>query len=131
MGRVPNHSSSIGESFMITERMHSRRTVKWRGSVNSDPIDIKGTSAWKLFVPSTYAGTSIAIQVFVERSVDANDPVAGEDRIDGWKDYDTGTITLAKDEVMDLTDNNLAGIDRIRFVSNASETCTGELQVST
>lgn len=116
---------------MITERMHSRRAVKWRGSVNSDPIDISGTSAWKLFVPSTYAGTSIDIQVFVRRSVDSDDPVAGENQIDDWKDYDGGSITLAKDDVMDLTANNLAGIEKIRFVSDASETCTGELQVST
>lgn len=116
---------------MLTERQFSRRTVKWRGSTNSEPIDIRGTSAWKLFVPSTYAGASISVQVYVERSVNSDDPVAGEDQIDDWMTYDNGTITLAKGQVMDLSGNNLDGVEKIRFVSNLSETCTGELQVST
>lgn len=112
------------------ERPFERRIVKWRGSDTSNEITLTPGAGWNLYVPSTFVGTAITVLVHVKRNIDPNDTVAGEEIIDDFKEYASGSITVTVDQVMDLTPNQLFGIERIKLKSNATETCTGEILMS-
>lgn len=109
------------------ERKVERRMVKWRSSTDSDPVEIQPGAGFNLYVPSTFAGTGVTIKALVKRAIDPGDIVAGEEQIDDYKAYSAAAIAVTADTVIDLTAFQLFGLDKIKFVSTASENCTGEL----
>lgn len=108
------------------QRPHERRLVKWRSSTDSEPVDITG-AAFNLYIPSTFAGTTITVYALVKRII--NDSATGETDIDDYKEYANGTIDVSggTDRIYDLTANQLFGLEKVKFKSSSSETCTGEL----
>ncbi len=109
-------------------RPFERRLVTWRGSTDSNEIVLTG-AAYNLYIPSTFAGTSISVKALVRRQI--NDSVTGEAPIEAYKTYQVTSldVTAGVDRVYDLTSLNLFGLEKIKFVSSASETCTGEVML--
>jgi hypothetical protein len=109
-------------------RPHERRLVKWRNSATSDPVQLVPGAAWNLYVPGTFAGTQVQILAKVMRDID--DPVTEETIIDEFKVYNNGLVTITPDIIHDLTELSLFGLDFVKFESDETENCTGELLLS-
>jgi hypothetical protein len=109
-------------------RPFEKRLVKWRGGTESEPVKLLPGAAWNLYVPASFAGTSITVKALVDRDID--DSATDEAPIKDYKTYDGAAVAITPDQVHDLTAMNLFGLSTVKFVSNATETCTGELMLS-
>ena len=116
------------------DRPFSSRLITWRNSDTSNEILLEPGAAWNLYIPSGFTGTQVTILTHVERDTKGLPPAlktTDEEIIDGYKVYSNGVVAIATaDQVYDLTDNQLFGLSKIKLQSDQTETCTGELFVS-
>ena len=109
-------------------RPFETRLVTWEGSVRSNTVLLLPGAAWNLYLPPEFVGASITIYAFVNREV--HDAVNSFKPIQDFKLYDNGALSVTADVIHDLTALNLFGLNRIQIQSNLSETCVGEISLS-
>lgn len=109
-------------------RPHEVRLVRWRNSTESDPVNLLPGAAWNLYIPDGFNGSQVTILAYVER--DINDPETSEGPVKAFRPYDNGVLAVQEDQMHDLTNNNLFGLSQVVFKSDAVETCTGEVSLT-
>lgn len=103
---------------MHIERRQETKIVRWSGSTSSQAIRLAPAAGWNLYLPSTFAGTSLTVQCHI---------VIPDENVDAWVQYEVSALSVTANRVVDLTALNLFGLDEIRLVSDATETCVGQL----
>lgn len=92
----------------------SDRLVKWDGSPTSAAVDINGGSVAYLYLPSSFSGTAVTVEVEVN----------GE-----WKalhnDGSALSVDVSSDAANVMPPELFVANGKVRFVSTASETCEG------
>lgn len=95
-------------------RPYQSRPITWSGSVNSSEIVIEGGSSFNIYVDDDFAGSQVSVLAFVDDAT-------------GFVPYSATAVAVTAGEVTDLTAMNLFGIRKVKFVSDATETCTGRI----
>lgn len=115
---------------VLIERRVERRLVVWTGSTTSDPVEIEPGAGFNIFVPAEFAGSQLTVLAYVKRDPERRYPTRADVAIDAYRTYSASAVAVTANTVADLTGMNLFGLDNIKFVSDSSETCIGELIIA-
>lgn len=107
---------------MHTPKLLDAKRVIWAGAATSNTLNVKGGECFSIYLPAAFTGATLKVESleFDGNWVEVYEDASGTGLI-------SIGVTPAKRNVLPLS--LYCGLEKIRLVSNASETCEGELRL--